>query len=872
MGVMGTGRVDVSRREAEVLAALGERLSNAEIAAKLYISVRTVETHVSSLLRKFGVTDRWALADQAAAAAGAEPVGVVGLPVVWTTFVGRGGERRDISTALSASRLVTLLGPGGVGKTRLAGVVAEETAGAYPGGVTFVDLVPVRDGFVAQAVAAALGVVEGPQQPLEDAIAERLGRRRSLLVLDNCEHMIGSVALFVDRLLAGQSRARVLTTSRERLGLDGERVIRIAPLPTDDAVTLFLDRAASGDARFSGDPAALATLCAQLDGLPLAVELAAARGAALGLDGLLAGAQDQLRLLSGGRGRNERHRSLHSMLAWSYDLLDAPAQTLFRHLAVFVGGFDLAAAASVTGQDPPAAADALGRLVDQSLLVHDHARWRMLATVRAYAMRLAADAPAEAAAARERHLLWATETAQRLEDEPDADFDAVAADLRAAAGYRPTAYPLVRSLGRLTFRRRFLREAAEHFRAAAALAPSAAAAVADLTSAADCVFVSTASGPEAYRLLLAAADRAAGTRARVFALCRVIESAGRHPAMRKTDTVSDDVRRMYEEAKANTDHDDAVEAAAFAVAGAWFTVGHQSEQAERALALARTAGDPVLISSALDAVGYRLHRAGRVAEAIRVHRERAILLDRLDPTQPRDAAEIGDIYLSACVDEMFTGDPRAALAAARRLPPGGLYGANSYVATGMEIAPLVLTGDLDGALSRATRITETWERTGRTPSALLPTVFAMAYLACRLRGDRPGADRWRAALVRLAGTDRLAPLAFVEALAAVHDREFDNAETLVDRAFDNFVYGWPIPYARAAGAELAVLAGLPDATHRLAAAAPAADYNQWVAACLTRAAGHTHGSYDKAVEAWERLGAAREAAATRRLVTDNADQ
>jgi predicted ATPase len=729
--------------------------------------------------------------------------------------------------------------------------------------VTFVDLVPVRDGFVTQAVAAALGVVEGPQQPLDSAVAERLGQRRSLLVLDNCEHMIGSVALFVDRLLSGQPRVRVLATSRERLGLDGERVIRIAPLPTDDAVTLFMDRATSGDAGFTGDPAALATLCAQLDGLPLAVELAAARGAALGLDGLLAAARDQLRLLSGGRGRNERHRSLSSMLAWSYDLLDEPAQTLFRRLAVFVGGFDLAAAAAVTDQDLPVAADLLGRLVDQSLLVHNDSRWRMLATVRAYATRLAADAPAEAAATRERHLRWATETAQRLEAEPDADFDAVAADLRAAASYPTTAYPLVRSLGRLTFRRRFLQEAVEHFRAAAALAPSPGEAVADLTDAADCVFVSTASGPEAYRLLLAAADRAVGTRARVFALCRVTESAGRHQVVRHSDTVSGDVLRMYEEAKAGADPDDVVEAATLAVSGAWFT---GAQHAERSLELARLSGDPVLISSAVDAVGYQLHRAGRIAEAVRVNRERATLLDRLDATRPRDAAEIGDIYLSACVDAMFTGDLHAALAAARRLPPGGLYGADSYVATGMEIAPLVLAGDLDGALSRATRIVEVWERAGRTPSGLLPAVFSMASLACRLRGDRPGAARWRAALVQLAGTDRLAPLAFVEALGAIHDRDFDNAADLVDRAFDTFVFGWTIPYARAAGAELAVLAGLPDATYRLAAAAPAADYNLWVAACLARAAGHINGSYDNAVESWERIGAALEAAATRRLI------
>ena len=732
-----TGRVEVSRREADVLAGVGARLSNAEIAAQLFLSVRTVESHVSSLLRKFGVGDRWALVDRARELSAAGPV--VGLPSVRTSLVGRAAERVTVASALADTRLVTLVGPGGIGKTRLSGVVAEETSAGYPGGVAFVDLVPVRAGFLAQAVAAVLGVVEGPQQPLESAIADRLRQAGSLLVLDNCEHVIDAAAQFVDRLLANNADVRVLATSRERLGVADERVVEVGPLPPDDAVALFLDRATTVDKQFDGDPVQLADLCARLDGLPLALELAAARGAALGLDGLISAAGDQLRLLSGGRGGQVRHRSLRSVLAWSYELLDDDVQATFRRLSVFVGGFDLAAAAEVAGRDLPVMADELGRLVDQSLVVHERSarRWRMLTIVRAYAAdRLLA---AETDEVRQRHLQWATKTARELESTPDSDFDTVAADLRAAAEYGPASYDLIASLGRLTFRRRFLREAADHFQAAAQLVPERAAE--HLMSAADCVFIATASGSEAHRLLRSAAEQAHDTRTRILALSRAVESAGRHQVVRSDGLVDPQVLAAYDDAVAGAAvYDDPVLGATVAVAGAWID---PAARAGTALTAARRSGDPVLISSAIDAVGYELHRTGRTAEAVQLNRERSSLIGRLNPDDPRSAAEIGDIYLSRCVDVMFTGDLPAALAAARALPAGDLYGADSYVATGMQIAPLVLTGELQTALSGADRILATWRRSGQAPSGLLPPVFAMAFLASRLLGDAKALDAGR---------------------------------------------------------------------------------------------------------------------------------
>ena len=348
-----------------MLAEIGARSSNAQIANRLHISVRTVESHVLALLRKYGVPDRWALAELAGFGVG-EPGRLTGLPVFATTMIGRAAERATVAAAIEGARLVTLQGPGGVGKTRLAAVAAQDAVALFPSGGVFVDLVPVRAGFVARAVATALGVTEGSHQPLDEAIAARLGTGRFLLVLDNCEQVIDEAAEFVDRILAACPGLHLLVTSRERLGIPTEHSVPIDSLPLgSDAERLFCERALAADPRFVAEPAAIAQLCARPDGLPLAIELAAARGASLGPTGLLAALDDTLRLLSGGRGGDERHRSLHAVLSWSYDLLDEDEQTLFRRFGVFVGAFDIDAAATIGG-DRARVADQLGRLVDRA--------------------------------------------------------------------------------------------------------------------------------------------------------------------------------------------------------------------------------------------------------------------------------------------------------------------------------------------------------------------------------------------------------------------------------------------------------------------------------------------------------------------------
>src|ERR1700730_9937526 len=382
-----TTTAGVSAREAEVLTLVGEHRSNAEIGAQLFISVRTVETHVSSLLRKLGVRDRRALAAPCSTLAQPEQASqaLAGLPSPLTPFIGRAQERAELRDAVGAHRQVTAVGPGGVGKTRLALAVAADLAGDFADGGWFVDLVRVTDpAMVGSAVAAALGLGEQQGRSIDDSVLAALADRRALLVLDNCEHLGEGVAPFVERLLARCPYVSVLTTSRARLLVPFEWVYSVPPLSLEasggggdggssDAVLLFLDGAAAGGwTAEPGDLAQLAEVCRKLDGVALAIELAAARLPALGLDGLVAGLSDHLRLLVGGYRAEERHRSVRAMLDWSQALLSSADSTLLGRVSVFVSPFTSPAAAEVAGfppLEPGEVIDGLARLADQSLLI-----------------------------------------------------------------------------------------------------------------------------------------------------------------------------------------------------------------------------------------------------------------------------------------------------------------------------------------------------------------------------------------------------------------------------------------------------------------------------------------------------------------------
>ncbi|RCV58631.1 ATP-binding protein, partial [Marinitenerispora sediminis] len=361
------------------------------------------------------------------------------LPHPLTSFVGRGTELRDTVELLEHQRLVTLIGPGGAGKTRLSieagSRFAERCARLAADGVWFVELAPLSDaGEIAPAVLGALGLRERTVIGLRGAavagdplsrLAGALAEQRVLLVLDNCEHLVAEAARLAERLLAACPGVRILATSREPLTVPGERLVPVASLELPPArvtaeraldypaVRLFAERAAAAGQRLRvhpGNVAHVVRVCRELDGMPLALELAAARVRAMPLPQLAERLCDRFRLLtSGSRSALPRHQTLQAVVDWSWDLLDAPERTLLRRFAVFAGGATLEAVERVCADEPGGAAiggrdvwELLFALVDKSLLAADQSvadtaapRYRMLETVRAYGARRLAEAGEE---------------------------------------------------------------------------------------------------------------------------------------------------------------------------------------------------------------------------------------------------------------------------------------------------------------------------------------------------------------------------------------------------------------------------------------------------------------------------------------------
>ncbi|MEX1006956.1 MAG: adenylate/guanylate cyclase domain-containing protein, partial [Acidimicrobiia bacterium] len=320
------------------------------------------------------------------------------LPLQTTGFVGREREVADVASALANARVVTLTGVGGVGKTRLATQVAADVLPRYRDGAWLCELASVAEPeVIPEALAAGLGVQPRMGQTLDETVLDFLRSKELLLVLDNCEHLLDSVALLVDRVVHTAARVTVLATSREGLALSGERMIALPSLGlTDDAVTLFAERAAEARADFAlttENETAVAQICARLDGIPLAIELAAARVQAMTPAEIAARLDDQFRLLSSGRRTAvERHQTLRRAIDWSYELLTNVERRVLQRLSVFAGGCTLdAVEAVVTGDDIDAldALDHLAALVRRSLVVADQVgeqtRYRLLETIRQYA-------------------------------------------------------------------------------------------------------------------------------------------------------------------------------------------------------------------------------------------------------------------------------------------------------------------------------------------------------------------------------------------------------------------------------------------------------------------------------------------------------
>jgi predicted ATPase/class 3 adenylate cyclase len=351
------------------------------------------------------------------------------LPLQLTSFIGREKEIAEILRLVEANRLVTLTGSGGVGKTRHALQVGAEILDAFPDGVWFVDLAAITNPeLVVHAIAAALGVREDPNQPMLDVLKDHLASRRTLILLDNCEHLLEPCARCADTILRACPHVKIVASSREALGVTGEVSFQVTSMALPDpqhlpaveiltqydSVRLFIERAVSAKPDFvltSANGPAVAQICARLDGIPLAIELAAARVKGISAEQISTRLDDRFRLLTGGsRTALPRHQTLRAMIEWSHDLLTEPERVVFRRSAAFVGDWSLDAAEAVCQGDPIAPADVLDlllRLVDRSLVAANERggqeRYRMLESIADFARQKLAES-GEEDAVRERHL------------------------------------------------------------------------------------------------------------------------------------------------------------------------------------------------------------------------------------------------------------------------------------------------------------------------------------------------------------------------------------------------------------------------------------------------------------------------------------
>ncbi|HEY2048134.1 MAG TPA: winged helix-turn-helix domain-containing protein [Caulobacteraceae bacterium] len=387
-----------------------------------------------------GTTDAGDEADSATA-----PSPETNLPVPLADIIGRDREIAEMQERVMRSRLVTLVGPGGVGKTRLAVDLGWRLLNAFPAGVWLIDLAPVSDpGMVASAAAAALRVSVEKADATVDTIVASVGKAPRLLIFDNCEHLIAAAAALVRTLLERAPGLSVLATSRQDLHLAAEQVYGLDPLKVPPAgavemskfgaAELFIARARAADRLFElneGNSAAVGEICRHLDGLPLALEMAAPRLRMLGIDGLRRGLDDRLRMLKGAPNGDARHASLRAVLELSHSLLAPLEQRVFRRLAVFPGSFSLEAAIEVGGEKGDESwdvVDALGRLIDRSMVTleqREPPRYRLLETLRLYAAeQLQTSGEAEGVAERHaRHFQSVFNEAELCwEETPDPDW------------------------------------------------------------------------------------------------------------------------------------------------------------------------------------------------------------------------------------------------------------------------------------------------------------------------------------------------------------------------------------------------------------------------------------------------------------------
>jgi predicted ATPase/DNA-binding CsgD family transcriptional regulator len=863
---MTTADAGITRREREVWSLVAAHLTNQEIADRLHLSVRTVESHVSALMQKLHLADRRALARHATSAAA-----VPRWPVPASSFVGRELECAALLEAVQAHRMVTATGPGGVGKTRLALRVVQTFAATRRDGARFVDLVHVNDpAMVVPAIAAAAGVVAPLGGAIIDALVTALADSDTVLMLDNCEHVIDAVRGGVLRLLDASPRLAIVATSRLPLRAPFEWLFPVPGLSVDqqggDAVELFVERAHAAGVHAPLDRRRVAHLCASLDGMALAIELAAARCRALGLDGLINGLDRGLRMLGSGTGEEHRHRSLRDAIGWSYRLLAPSDRDVLDAISVFASWFDADAALAIVGGEAQRfdVADALARLTEHSLLLVADGmptRYRALETIRQFGAEQL-DAAGRRDAVAERHRQWCLATLEILagQDRDDAwceRLDRAADDVRAALAWaegHPNAHGAARlaeRLGECLLLRGRPHESQRCFEQAAALTGAAGERARRLRLAAGAAAARLVGG-EALRLLdeaatiaLAAGDGSAAAEDLAWTAIYLRYTPGIIAVARDP---SESEQRL-DGARSQAGGAAAAHAtiAVAAAGGLPEDDPRTTELIERAIALAREAGRPLVESVAHDQrCSYHLRR-GELAGAIEACDRRGALLEGV-ALDAASAFQFNDYLLMASEVRLAAGQLRDAAAYADRLAQLDCYRDYPHPALARRIKVDAMAGDFDAAVARGERFLQAWERANRPVSGTLNvTAYAMA-MVHGLLGDEArravwadvatmltpavgrsslGARGWAMAFDALLALDRnQADLALARLSAGLDDRAvWTNSISMMWR-----------PWYAALWAEAAVLAEHPDAAARVQRAAVATRDNEIAATIVKRAA------------------------------------
>lgn len=803
------------------------------------------------------------------------------LPSPLTTFIGRARERADLANFVRRHRLVTATGPGGVGKTRLSLAVAGDLSAEHADGIAFIDLVRVTDpAMVVAAVADAVGVPERIGGSRRDALVAALGDRAVLVVVDNCEHLVDGVRACLSDLLTTCPSVRVLATSRARLLLPGEHVFPVPGLSIDDgegrgdAVELFLARLVAGGAPAADDDvAAVRDLCRDLDGMALAIELAAARGASLGLDGVRHALADNIELLTLEHRADDRHRSLRAAIDWSYQLLDEYEQALLRSCSVFAAPFTLDAASEVLEARPAELLGPLGRLVDWNLVSLRSglpSRYRVLETIRQYATDVARSR-GELDAVRERHLGWCKRVLDDLAGrESDGDewceaVDAIGDDVRAALRWladrpdrRADAAELAVRLADVSFQRGRPGEAQQRYAQAATLAEAFADRHACWVLAARAALARYV-GSESVELLgLAAAEAIDAGASELAALdiahCVTVEH--RHSGtMKVPPTTARTVELLAQATALAGDSPHALAAIAVAEASR-IDMNRSFEIVDRAIELARAVDDVLLIDAALDQLCAAQLEVADLHAAVDTVATRLVALETL-PVDTVSAMDYLDAHLMAVHVNLAAGHLIAARRHADAIAGLPFLREEPHVALGRRLEVGAMSGDFDDVRNGAGEFMDGWLRSGRPKVNSLASAAYAAATVFAMDGDDARRDDWVAvARTLLRDPDDLGNISIVwpavfDALLALHRGDNEGAFAVVtvdpDQISDQCRWNqqlW-LPWYAAVWAEASVLAGVADADERLARAATVALGNDVAMAMIERGGALLHGEPER---------------------------